>query len=593
MKATEYGAVLLSLTLGLAVGAAPAGAQHIIGGGDPLMMIFSEAKYEAHRILENFRPEVLPTGAGTVRTWLEETVLYHGQTLPRFKAMALEMARSTHAWKEGDVGFDKCAVIRLDPNEEPAIELSLTRCRTALALSPSGGAEALKTLLHEISHRFGLTTSDVDEEKASAVAVAVFNAWRIERQGTAPFWTGTQEMLTPRTMPSAVWTGAGNEPTSNQLLVWGGCDENPTAGYDACKHYLSSGGRLVYKREGPLGEPPETTWLPMTEVDAPAGRKLHTALWTGETKVAAAKNKMIVFGGCRGDDTACNQSLAVTPNSLYDATNDKWTMLESAGAPTPRVYHSAVWTTQDEMIVWGGLEGNDDVNHDRILGDGGILSFPEGKPEGEWRPLLAGNGAPAARYGHTGIWTGTELVVWGGCGQEPGITRCMKPLNDGAFYDPFPANGTPHWRELKGDSVVQPRVKHSAIWTGRYLIVWGGKNGARTLANGARWDAADNTWKVLNPTLPRGETGRSDHVAVYEPLQGRMVIWGGVAADGEYPSRTLIYDIENNHWKYAGTDTDPVGRQGHVATWIQDSLFVWGGYNRDNGFLSQGGIFNP
>ncbi len=593
MKAIESGALLLSLTLSLAAGAAPARAQHIIGGGDPLMMIFAEAKYEAHRILENFQPEVLPSGASELKTWLEESFSYRGQMMPRFKAMALEMERSTHEWQEGDVGFNKCAVIRLDPSDEPAIALSLSRCRVDLALSPSSGAEALKTLIHEISHRVGLTTSHADELQASAVAVAIYNAWRTERQGTAPFWSSTQEMLGPRTMTTSVWTGAGNGPTSNQLLIWGGCDENLAPDPDSCTNYLNSGGRLVYNKEGPLGEPPETTWLRMTPVDAPLGRKLHTAVWTGDTKVAAAKDKMIVFGGCRGDDTACDLSLAVTPHALYDATDDKWMTFATAGAPTPRVFHSAVWTSQDEMIVWGGLEGFESPTPDRILGDGGILSFPEGKPEGEWRALPSGDGAPPARYGHTGIWTGTEFLIWGGCGQEPGVTKCLKPLNAGALYNPFPADGAPHWRELKGDTVVQPRTNHSAIWTGRYLIVWGGKNGARTLANGARWDSADGTWKVLKPTLPEGETGRSDHVAVYEPLQGRMIIWGGVSPDGKYPTRTLIYDIENDNWTYAGTDGDPIGRQGHVAAWIQDSLFVWGGYNRGNGFLSQGGIFNP
>jgi hypothetical protein len=184
-------------------------------------------------------------------------------------------------------------------------------------------------------------------------------------------------------------------------------------------------------------------------------------------------------------------------------------------------------------------------------------------------------------------------VIWGGCGQEPGVTRCLKPLNDGAFFNPYPAEGEPSWRALPGDQAVTPRVGHSAIWTGRYLIVWGGVNGPNILASGARWDSVAKTWKVLNPTLPEGERGRRGHVAVFEPLQGRMIIWGGVAPDGSYPTKTLIYDIENDRWRYAGTETDPIGREGHVATWIQDSLFVWGGFNRGNGFLSQGGIFNP
>lgn len=586
-------------------------AQHVIGGGDPVMLIFSEAQYEARRILENLDVNKLPAGAIDVKTWLGEAIVYQGQAIPRHKAMALEMARSTHSWQEGEIGLNKCAAIRIDPVEEPIILLSLPRCRDTLSISAAGGGYALQTLIHEVVHRFGKKPVDADELFASNVGVAVFSAWRTERQQGLPFWTSTDELLNQRYQPTAVWTGAGAAVESNQLLIWGGCNENPLPGSSVCSKYLNTGGRLIYPKDGPLGEPPQTRWLPINETDAPLGRKLHSAIWTGETKLATARNKMILFGGCRGDDTACDQSLAVTAcpagrcddpranHLIYDPKTDQWSALTPVNAPSPRVFHAAVWTSQDEMIVWGGLAGYQDGGHQRILGDGGILSFPEGKAEGEWRSLPPGDGAPAARYGQTGIWTGTEFLVWGGCGQEPGITRCLRPLNDGAFYNPHPQDGAPYWRSLLAPAFVTARTAHTAIWTGRYLIVWGGVNGSRVLSDGAIFDskaASDpqtHGWRPINAALPTGETGRRDHVAVFEPLQGRMIIWGGVAADGTYPSRTLVYNIEDNTWTHAATASDPVGREGHIAAWIQDSLFVWGGYNRDNGFLSQGGIFNP
>lgn len=590
MKAIEAAFLLFGVT----AASAPASAQHIIGGGDPLMMIFSEAQFEAARILEGLDPATMPFGSQAVTAWLSLVQPYRGTLMPRHEAMALEMTRSTHSWKEGDVGFNKCAVIPLDPAVEPVINLSLTNCRPLLIFSTSGGAEALKTLVHEIGHRFGLTTSDRDEAFATEVAVAVYKSWRAARRSAEPYWLGLGDggFLSERFQPSAVWTGSGLRASSNQLLVWGGCNENPVPSSSICTNYLNSGARIELQ-PGQGDDVPRSRWMPISSVDAPIGRKLHSAVWTGETKLPEARRKMIVFGGCRGDDTACDQSFAVTPHSIYDADADQWKPLATSGAPSARVFHGAVWTTHDEMIVWGGLENYQRPTVDRILGDGGILSFPEGKPEGEWRALPL-EGAPSARYGHTAIWTGTELLVFGGCGQEPGATRCVKPLNDGGTFDPYPAEGVAHWRPLPVDRAVTPRTSHSSIWTGRYLIVWGGLDEAgHVIPGGARYDAVEKTWKTLNPTLPNGELGRRDHVAVYEPLQGRMIIWGGVAADRSYPTRTLVYDIENDTWSYAGTATDPTGREGHVAAWIQDSLVVWGGFRKTQGCLAGGGIFNP
>ena len=87
---------------------------------------------------------------------------------------------------------------------------------------------------------------------------------------------------------------------ANRLLVWGGCDESEFPGGPNCSEYLNSGARLVYEKAGPLGEPPETRWEAMSTVDAPLGRKLHTAVWTGDAKLAEARDKMIVFTGLSG-----------------------------------------------------------------------------------------------------------------------------------------------------------------------------------------------------------------------------------------------------------------------------------------------------
>src|SRR5438309_2361348 len=73
---------------------------------------------------------------------------------------------------------------------------------------------------------------------------------------------------------------------------------------------------------------------------------------------------------------------------------------------TGRTGHSAVWTGQ-EMVIWGGSRGN------RALSDGAAWAPGVGR----WRPLPP---APiGGRWGHVAAWTGQEMLVWGGFGGSP------------------------------------------------------------------------------------------------------------------------------------------------------------------------------
>ena len=47
----------------------------------------------------------------------------------------------------------------------------------------------------------------------------------------------------------------------------------------------------------------------------------------------------------------------VTTGGLYNPSSTAWSAVTTAGAPEPRSYHTAVWTGS-EMIIWGGYNGN-------------------------------------------------------------------------------------------------------------------------------------------------------------------------------------------------------------------------------------------
>ena len=103
------------------------------------------------------------------------------------------------------------------------------------------------------------------------------------------------------------------------------------------------------------------------------------------------------------------------------------------------------------MIVWGGYGNISDLN------TGGRYN----PSTDSWAPTSTTN-APGARSSHTGVWTGTEMIVWGGVNQFD--------LNTGGRYDP----GTDTWVSTSTDNAPDRRSSHSAVWTGNEMIVWGG-----------------------------------------------------------------------------------------------------------------------
>ena len=73
-------------------------------------------------------------------------------------------------------------------------------------------------------------------------------------------------------------------------------------------------------------------------------------------------------------------------------------------------------------------------------------------------------GAASARYGHTAVWTGSQMVVWGGS-LAPGVYS-----SSGSIYTPL----SDVWTPVSPVAVPSARTGHSAIWTGQKMLVWGG-----------------------------------------------------------------------------------------------------------------------
>lgn len=137
----------------------------------------------------------------------------------------------------------------------------------------------------------------------------------------------------------------------------------------------------------------------------------------------------------------------------YDPATDSWSSTSQGdNCPLARGRHAAIWTG-NEMIVWGG-DGYPSVDN-----SGGRYD----PISDTWRPTSTGANCPSARFGYSAVWTGFEMIVWGGMAD-------YERLNDGGRYDPV----TDTWTATStGANCPSARDGHSAVWSGNEMIVWG------------------------------------------------------------------------------------------------------------------------
>ena len=83
------------------------------------------------------------------------------------------------------------------------------------------------------------------------------------------------------------------------------------------------------------------------------------------------------------------------------------------------------------MLVWGGVNRilSVDPRCCTIYLDSGSAYHPAAD---RWTPIRR-HGAPEARMGHTAVWTGSLMILWGGWNTPYGF---YAPLNSGGRYAP-------------------------------------------------------------------------------------------------------------------------------------------------------------
>jgi len=111
-----------------------------------------------------------------------------------------------------------------------------------------------------------------------------------------------------------------------------------------------------------------------------------------------------------------------------------------------------------------------------------------------WFAISGDIGAPESRARHSAVWTGTEMIVWGGY-----HTNTKDPLNTGGIYNV----NNQKWRPMSTDKAPIARYSPFALWTGDYMLIWGGFGFDGNLYDGGLYDPVGNTWifkrEMLSP----------------------------------------------------------------------------------------------
>lgn len=243
-----------------------------------------------------------------------------------------------------------------------------------------------------------------------------------------------------------------------------------------------------------------------------------------------------------------------------------------------RTYHSAVWTGT-EMVVWGGSYSSSPT-YGSYYADGAAYSLATDT----WRSLPASS-LTGGRGAHTAVWTGSKMIVWGGLSGS--YTSSTSYQATGAIYDP--AGGTGTWTNIATAPIVG-RERHTAVWTGTEMIVWGGYNySSGYLTDGAAYNPSTSSWRTI---APAPLLGRREHSAVY--VGGKMIVFGGYGnCSSTYCADAAAYDPVANSWTpLTPPSSDLDGRYYTVGlatgTTSKPLALFWGGYN---GYTSSGGYY--
>jgi hypothetical protein len=221
-----------------------------------------------------------------------------------------------------------------------------------------------------------------------------------------------------------------------------------------------------------------------------------------------------------------------------------------------------------ELILMKDPEDSDVEEHDDDKD-----KLDENQAQWDWASTIAEGNPPSARGGHTATLIGKSIVVFGGHFYKNKVEG-FQYLNDTYFLDIELSK----WLKPTITGKVPPqRYGHSAIFAGGIILIFGGKGPKETIYNDLYTfdpDPKKNIWLLANET-GEAPSPRFNHTA--NLWNKKMYIFGGWNGK-DFFNDTVVYDLEKMVWTKLETQGTPLPRMGHASCIVSSNLIIQGGF---------------
>jgi cysteine-rich repeat protein len=280
--------------------------------------------------------------------------------------------------------------------------------------------------------------------------------------------------------------------------------------------------------------PATETWAAFTAPSpGPGGPAIApNALWSGA--------RFYTWGG-----HTINSS-PVVGGIWFDPTTNTTGLMSTTGGPGG-FYDASFVSTGSTLVFYGGdffVDPNtffpDELARYDVASD-------------KWTTSSATTNKPQPRGLAGAVWTGVRLVIWAGQG-------AAAFLNDGGRYDPV----GDVWESMSSAGAPSARSRPTAVWSGSYVVVFGGSATGNTPATGGgRYDPVNDVW------LPMA----AEPFALPWPL----VAWTGTEMLAWSPTARMgaAYDPASNQWRALSLTRAPATAT--QAVWTGSRMIVTDG----------------
>ncbi len=194
-----------------------------------------------------------------------------------------------------------------------------------------------------------------------------------------------------------------------------------------------------------------------------------------------------------------------------------------------------------------------------------------------WASVTPSGAPPSQRREHAAVWdpVGNRMFVFGG---EDSIPNRLNNLYSYTFSSNTWALVTP------SGTPPSVRLDATAVWdpVNNRMLVFGGSLVGNVMAQDFySYTPSTNAWASV-PLIGTPPTARAAAAMVWDPQNSRFILFGGNIGSGSYSNQLYYYDPSTNIWSQPSiTGSLPSAREDHLAVWdtLGNRMLMFGGWN--------------